>query len=229
MTRSTGTIIIPASETARYTRFYESLLQLRFPTGTSFGFSCGPSIPDNLNKGIRIMRGDWLWIMGDDHLFDPDILNRLLARELDVVVPLVAKRMPPFEPVIFSRLVDAERHVYKKYRYDQLPTSGLLEVPVAGTAGMLVRRPVLDAVGDPWFEARMAGPKWVGEDVLFCERIRGAGYKIHVDLDVTMGHLGNFAIWPRVENGEWAVKIEGVQPHDREGAIHQPLGKPSDS
>ena len=97
------------------------------------------------------MRGDWLWIMGDDHLFDPDILNRLLARELDVVVPLVAKRMPPFEPVIFSRLVDAEGHVYKKYRYEQLPTSGLLEVPVAGTAGMLVRRPVLNAVGDPWF------------------------------------------------------------------------------
>ena len=178
---------------------------------------------------IRVMVGDWIWVMGDDHLFDPQLLNHLLARDLDVVVPLVAKRMPPFEPVAFSRLSDTGTHSYKKHTYATLPRSGVIEVPVVGTAGMLVRKHVLDKIGDPWFEALMTGTKWVGEDVRFCERIREAGFKIHLDLDVSMGHIGYFAVWPRMIDGNWQVRIEGTQPHDRQGTLHKHLGQHEDT
>mgnify|MGYP006866180342 CR=1 FL=1 len=44
---------------------------------------------------------EWAWIMGDDHEFANVALIELLNTQVDIVVPLVVRRQPPFIPVLF--------------------------------------------------------------------------------------------------------------------------------
>src|SRR3546814_11448924 len=60
--------------------------------------------------------------------------------EVDVIVPPCLKRSPPYDPVVYSHQNEKGEYV----GYNDLPEHGLVPVHAAGTAGMLIRRPVLD-------------------------------------------------------------------------------------
>ena len=51
---------------------------------------------------------------------------------------------------------------------------------------MLVKRHVLEAIGEPYFET--FGKQ--NEDLEFCRKIRNAGFKIHVDCDALSATSG---------------------------------------
>jgi len=164
--------------------------------GVTLGAARGLSVCRNLNTIIRDMQGDWVWFQADDHVFAPGLLGQLLEHDLDVVVPLVVRRQPPFSLVIFKDQ-NAEGE-YRPFAYDEIPEEPF-EVYAAGTGGMLVRRHVLDAIGDPWFTTR--GDDIQNEDLEFCRRVRDAGYAIHCDPHAEMGHMGSFAVWPHKQHG----------------------------
>ena len=165
MTHPPGTIAIPCGELARFALPLHSFANMVYPPGSRVEIVQSLSIPRNLNEIIRNMTGEWVWFQSDDHvLAQPDALISLLDRDLDVVVPLMVRRRPPFSPVVFKER--DERGWYVPFAYDELPASGLLEVPAgAGTGGMLVRKHVLDAIGDPWFEFDKG--EFIKEDVDF--------------------------------------------------------------
>lgn len=215
-----GTIALPVGELARFSAFTYSAACLQYPPGTTIAMMQSLSIPRNLNEIIRdsLARPDdeWVWLQADDHVFEPDLLTRLLDRELDVVVPLIVRRRPPFAPVLFK--AETENHEYEPFAYDELPEEGLLEVYAAGTGGMLVRRHVLEAIGDPWFEFQRG--EILNEDVEFCRKIRDAGFKIHADLSCRMGHAGLFIVWPRYQDG-WGINFQmGEGPEGAMNAIY---------
>lgn len=201
-----GAIVIPSTEVLRFPLFVGNLLRLVLsggaPEGTAAPFwHQGCDIPYEINHGIRRMLADptlqWAWILGDDHTFEPDILMRLLAHDVPVVAPLVLRRNVPNRTVI--------------YKSDGTPLSlradehGLRPVYAVGNAGMLIRRSVLEAVGDPWFVHN--GPERAGEDLAFCGKLRRLGIPIAVDLDTFMGHITPVEIWPhRAADGTWQVK-----------------------
>jgi hypothetical protein len=202
--RGGGTIGVVAQDLARYSDFCLSMTILEKPADARIIWTKSTDVVGNCNQMCRNMVGEWLWIMGDDHVFNPDILLRLLARDVDIVVPFVMTRTPPYAPVVMSEPNGLDEHGHLEYQIAWLPESGLHEVYAAGSAGMLIRRPVLEAIADPWFSTDGKG---LNEDFAFCRKAREAGFKIHCDVDVQMGHIATHTVWPEHRDGGWQPNL----------------------
>ena len=203
-----GVVVIAGGEFLRWGAFTFSLLrtQAQAPVGTTFHLEQSVSICENLNTCIRAMRSDheWIWIQADDHLFpDGNELLRLLDRQVPIVAPLMMRRSPPFVPVAFRSYEAGEG--YMPFAWDELPESGMIEVVAAGSGGMLVRREVLDAIGDPWFI--YSEGEGLHEDLTFCRRASEHGFPIYLDVEVRIGHRGTFTAWPTFSDGRWGVGL----------------------
>jgi len=198
-----GTVVIAAASLARYSEFWMCIESLIVPYGTKLIASRGADFVHQFNEGIRRMGGEWVWIMGDDHTFDPNILMKLLDRELDLVIPIVPRRDPPFSPVLMHGPL-SEKMV--RYSWRDLPVSGLFRLPTidsAGQAGALIRKPILEKLGDPWFEGGKLTPGRIMEDMFFIKRMHDLGVKVWIDCDQVMGHIANITITPQRHEGQW--------------------------
>lgn len=71
--------------------------------------------------------------------------------------------------------------------YRMQRASGPFEVDMAGTACLLIRRRVLEALEEPWFVAREDG---TGSDYNFTLRATDAGFRLLMEPSVRPGHLG---------------------------------------
>lgn len=198
-----GTVGVVVGSLARYRALFTSLERLKVPAGTNLIYAEGVEVARNCNELVDKMTGEWLWIMGDDHRFEPDTLLKLLDRKVDIVVPLVCRRNPPFDSVLYKSMV-ADGAPNEKYKLSELPTGGLLEVDAAGSAGMLVRQHVFASLPRPWFEFQ----RHTSEDVGFCLNARAAGFKVHADLAQTMTHITPCELEPRLgEDGKWVASV----------------------
>lgn len=198
-----GTVIVPAASLARYNEFWLAVESVRVPQGTRLIAARGADIPHQLNEGIRKMEGEWVWILGDDHTFDPDILLALLDRDLDVVLPVVPRRDHPFGPCLLHGPV---AKLMTAYEWWELPTKGLWRLPKndsAGQAGMIVRKPILERIGDPYFEGGKLTPGRLMEDMYFVQRLHDLTVPIFVDCDQVLGHIANIAVVPQRYQGQW--------------------------
>lgn len=199
-----GSIIIAAAEFLRYGAFVNSLLQTQHPAGTAILIQQSIAVVENLNDCIRKMTGDWIWIQADDQSWQPDALLKLLDRQVDIVVPLILKRSPPFHPVAFKDY-DADSGFFP-YALNELPTTGLVPVIAAGSGGMLIRKHVLDELGDPWFT--YGNGETLNEDLRFCLRIlEETDFKIWLDVDVQMGHRATYMVEPDLNGDHWDVSL----------------------
>jgi hypothetical protein len=199
-----GTIALPCTEHGRFSKFSYSLANLQRPDGCALAMVNGLSIPRSLNLILRDLQGDWVWFQADDHVFDPGLLLRMLDRDVDVLVPLILRHGPPFGPVVFKSQSEDGR--YQPFPLEEIPDEGLFKVFAAGCGGMLVRRRVIDAIGDPWFEYKSG--EVPNEDLEFCRKVRAAGFTIWADAENTMGHMGMFTVWPDLDSGEWGVRFD---------------------
>src|SRR5688572_28571388 len=175
-----GTIIVTAASLARYAEFWLSVEAVKVPHGTRLVAARGADIPHQLNEGCRRMTGEWVWVLGDDHVFGPNLLLKLLNRQLDFVVPVVPRRDSPFVPVLMHGPVAPKM---RRYSWTELPTSGLFKIPMwdsAGQAGALVRKPILDKLGDPWFEGGQLTKGRLMEDMYFIQRLHELGVDMYV-------------------------------------------------
>jgi hypothetical protein len=203
-----GTIGVPIGSLARYKATFESLDRLKVPHGTPpVVYAEGVNIAHNCNNLVESMTGEWLWIMGDDHRFRDDLLLKLLDRQVDVVVPITCRRGPPFQTVLYQ-ISALDGSSYMTYSWADLtrdyPDGGLITVDAAGSAGMLIRKVVLDSIKKPWFEWK---PR-ISEDIGFCLKARAAGFGISADLDERMSHLTPCDLEPYRSNaGEWNVAV----------------------
>lgn len=201
-----GTILVLTSERGTYTSFWNDvnsahLMMLADDHRNYLSIRMSVDICGSLNTAVRELRGDWLWIMGDDHAFTPELLPRLLAHDVDVVVPHVLRRNPPWHQVVNSHQDEDGWHVAA-----DLPEEGLTEVWSAGDAGMLIRRHVFDAIPDPWFTPA-PGSIGLDYDMNFCRKVRDAGFRIWCDPAALLGHIANYTVYPRYdEEAGWQVE-----------------------
>lgn len=229
MIDSPGTIALPTAEIGRFTMFTVSLAGTRQPTDTHLSIMASASVVENLNAVIRNLRDEdeWVWILGDDHVWEHDCLLRLLETmddhpQIDILVPLVVKRNPPWHLVVFrdAGVYEDGMPRWKPFGWEEIPEAGVFEVDAAGSAGMLVRREVLDTIGDPWF--RSTGGVVLNEDVTFCADARKHGYAVYATADVTMGHLGIFNVRPLRRNGRWGALTEFSSPEEQFRSLFMP-------
>lgn len=204
-----------SGDLGRYVAFFVSMMRLKVPNNSGWNWMLGNGFASLRNILVREMYqnlgdAEWLWFIDDDHPFEPDVLLRLLDRQVDIIQPLVSTRKPPYRPYGYKH----NGTDYVSLEWEDLPTSGILEVDAVGTGGMLIRRKVLDALADPWFEEGQTGPEHLGEDLYFCTKARAAGFKVYVDCDVRMGHMSTVQVWPdqaahKSEPGQsWKVRLE---------------------
>jgi GT2 family glycosyltransferase len=139
----------------------------------------------------NINRVDWIWLLHDDCEPAPDALERLLRaasrdrsvavlgpkvldgqdrrtiREAGISIDRAGRRITGIEP----GEIDQGQHDHKK------------AVLAVGSAGMLVRRDVWDQLGG--FDT---GLRLFRDDVDFCWRAQGAGYRVQVVTDAVLYH-----------------------------------------
>jgi glycosyltransferase involved in cell wall biosynthesis len=161
-----GTIVIAAADLPRYYEFSMSLEYLQVPEGTIIRLCRGCDRTMNLNQGIQLMKGDWVWLMDDDHAFRPDILMKLLAHAykpnrhtIDVVMLINLTKIIPFHPVIWHGPWHASI-IMLFYRWKEVSAPGLFALPkgdITGHVAMLVKKDVLEEIGYPWLKSTAIG------------------------------------------------------------------------
>jgi hypothetical protein len=200
-----GTVGIVANDSSRYTLFSVALNQLKPPPGTMVDWALSTDVVRGRNKLVeRLLEGDsqWLLFMDDDHVFPGDLLERLLSHDKPVVGSLYLRRQAPFAPLAFSH---KQEGLYQTINLQELPGEGLLKVQAVGTAGLLVKREVFEAIKSPWFEYGQTERWDASEDIIFCEKAIAAGFEVFCDLGSHLGHMTPTAIWPSWVDQEWAV------------------------
>ena len=207
--RVVGVIGISSGESARYACFYDELTQVDRPDNVVVLHAVGLYVNQNRNQIAEqaiAMGAEWILYVDDDHIFQPDTLQRLLAHNVDIVSALCVRRVAPFLPVIYDR-VDADGEEVKHYFTPE--DVGLKPVLAAGAGCLLVRTYVHTALGPPyWRFSQTVKGNMVGEDIDFCQRAREKGYKVWCDTDTPIGHRLTVAAFPyQVSPGKWMLNI----------------------
>jgi hypothetical protein len=200
-----GTIGVISGELARYSHFSVAMLHLQVPDGSKLAWDPSANITGQCNDLVKFARrteAEWLWIIGDDHVFQPDIIHKLLAHNVDVVVPNCLQKSAPFSPVIYKGLNEQGHHALEM----DPPETGLHQIFAAGSAGMLIRRHVLDALPIRPFTTTGGHQN---EDLEFCRAVREAGFEIWCDVETHLGHIGTTVVWPHyMEEYGWGAILD---------------------
>jgi hypothetical protein len=211
-----GTIVVAAAIQPRYYDFTLSLDELAAPVGTKLCIERSCDITQNFNNGIKKMVGDWVWFLGDDHSFAPDLLMRLLDFNVDIVVPITPCKVAPWMPCLMHGPDDPSHGWWQEdmplYHWDELSGPGLLPLPKGdfiGQAGMLVRKSVLDTIGYPWFKCGQLDPGRLQEDMQFCHEVQQRGYTVYVDQETIFDHHFPQAVTARKVQGKWCPALKG--------------------
>lgn len=145
----------------------------------------------------RFLEGDWTHLMciDDDLGFEPTSLVRMLDRDKDIIAGVYpVKTIPIFYP-------------YKPLGAPQADGLQLAESVPGGF--LLIKRHVMEklAATVPWFDIEhenrvISAPDLysmpigqknkTGEDIVWCERARAAGFDIWVEPDIGFVHCGPF-------------------------------------
>ncbi len=206
-----GTICLASGNQPRYYEFTSSMDALAVPAGTIFNVRRSCDVAYNFNRATRDMKGAWAWYLGDDHQFKPNTLLKMLDYNVDVVVPISPCKTAPFAPCVIHGPKDGSvwRDDMLLYEWRELSADGLMELPKGdfiGQAGMLVRRHVLDAIGDPWFKTGKFDE--LQEDLWFCHELQERGFKIMVDCTTIFDHWFTMGVSARKHEGRWVPALK---------------------
>lgn len=171
------------------------------------GSICGCSVVSRarnlLAKDMLESKCDYLLFIDSDINFEPDDIFRLMAWGTDPKKGIVAA-------------VPRTRNESKVYiatlDYDEngdltMNGMGLVRAKRVATAFMLVRREVFETLErehPEWayydsktdrtlscmFDFQLAEEGYIGEDFLFCDRVRSHGFEVWIDPTITLGHMG---------------------------------------
>lgn len=223
-------VALPTSEYARRADFYDYYTQLIKPENTLLCSSHGQSPSRNRNIMIRQaleQNCTHIFFIDDDMALAPDTLMKLLAHDKDMITGLYLMRNYPHYPIIFDEAYTDGRC---RFSFLQPGRKGVEEIVNAGFGCVLIKTSVFTGMieKEQVFYTPEKYPVWLtlGElekdhwcdDISFFLRARKAGFKLHVDLDITCGHMVTGTIWPkREENGNWftvlttTASAEGIQ------------------
>lgn len=202
-----GLIGVLSSDLSRWSWFAQSLLALQLPQDSHVAWCAGSWVAVAVNKLVAAMQPhhEWMSIFSDDHIFEPDLILRLLDHHLPLVFPLVALRRLPFAPSLFHEVEGG----FRSYTWAELHgQQGLLPVDTLGGPCGIIGRAVIEQVGHPFFQNKPGELETPHEDLYTFSRCRQAGFQPTVDLDLHIGHCIPGAVFPtRTDEGYYGVKL----------------------
>jgi GT2 family glycosyltransferase len=154
-------------------------------------------------------KSDWLLLIDSDEQLTLEAFDKLLETAHDKERPVVAGLVfagfgiegapyPKPVPAIFQ---DAPEGFLPLYKYDK---DSVFEIDAAGTGCLLIHRSVLEKMREIadknqgtdwcWFWDGPVDGNWIGEDLLFCRRIRALGFPIYVNTGAILPHQKSYWI-----------------------------------
>lgn len=152
-------------------------------------------------------KSDWLLLIDSDEQLTLEAFDKLLETAHDKERPVVAGLVfagfgiegapyPKPVPAIFQ---DAPEGFLPLYKYDK---NSVFEIDAAGTGCLLIHRSVLEKMRETadknqgtdwcWFWDGPVDGNWIGEDLLFCRRIRALGFPIYVNTGAILPHQKSY-------------------------------------
>jgi hypothetical protein len=186
---------------------------------------------------------EWALFIDDDMEFEPDVPYRMIATAREEEVDLVGglcfvggRGSQDMSPTMYMLHDDPEQaKKLNMQRINLYPKGGRIQCDATGAAALLVRRRVLERMGEvfgnspfPWFQDGSHLGTSFGEDVVFCIRARQLGFKLIVDTNIPFGHVKSRVLNEQVYE-EWlaqrgeALKTAGVDTPEKLFDISGPI------
>jgi hypothetical protein len=173
------------------------------------------------------------WIDAD-LFFDPKSIARMIERNVDVIAGVYTTKhetAPVFPYLALGPAVDGVQTAERVPGGFLCMSRRAVEKVVESCDWHEIDHNGEKRRSPRFFDLRLDGDKLVGEDFIACERLRKAGFKIHVETDITFKHYGRKA-WTdnlaRVLAEEAATGFSGqgtstawknnasLEPHERD-------------
>ena len=162
----------------------------------------GFTIAENRNYCVvqaQRNNSDYLLFVDDDMTLPPDTLEKLLARNKDVVGVNSYSRCLPLSSTVGlldknGEYLRPEHHTAWECRVPK----ELFKCYFVGMGVGLIDMKVFEKIEKPYFEfitykkGEFKGMVKVGEDGAFCEKVKKAGMEIWCDGSIPIGHLGEY-------------------------------------
>jgi hypothetical protein len=150
----------------------------------------GPKVPTqkvrNISCDTALKGGATHLLFADDDMLisPPNIIGRLLARDKDIIAPLFFRSSGNFDPLVFDIDDKGEPHPILDYPHNELfqVTGGV------GTGVMLIKREVLEAIGEPYFFYPENSTR--SADLHFCMRAIKKGFQVWCDTSLIVKQMG---------------------------------------
>jgi GT2 family glycosyltransferase len=140
-------------------------------------------------------------------VFTPQLLRDLMEaiQGRDFVSAIAFRRRPPFTPALWKTVrMGLTPEENRNEEFKELP-EGVFEVEACGMACCLMRAEIIKAVIDKYHAIFNPLPGY-GEDISFCIRARGCGYKLHAASGIRVGHMAQTIVtedtWRAWNGGE---------------------------
>ena len=166
-------------------------------------------------------KGDWLLMVDTDERIPVATFDLLVATADKNTRPVVSGiyfaaiweglSLRPV-PLIFNTAEDGSVNPWDNY-----PENSVVEVPASGAGLLLIHRSVLEKIRELagednrdwcWFQdGPINNNRWLSEDLVFCNRITAAGFKLHAHTGATAGHHKYMWIEEPIYK-EWAAHNE---------------------
>lgn len=164
------------------------------PYVASFSIRSGALVHINReNTVVETLKKDYthLFFVDSDMSFTPEVLDRLLFLDKDIIAaPYNLRRLPP-QPMIKLMGDDGK---LRNGNLDELPKEPF-KCYAMGTGCMLIKMEVFRKIPRPWFfyEPQSDDYEGMGEDVYFCKKAHEAGIDVWCDpLSSEVKHIGNY-------------------------------------
>lgn len=147
---------------------------------------------NQLIEGAIVYNCSHILFLDVDHRHHPETITKLLSHKLPIVSGLSYTRNADYEPCMFRGMIN------KYETITEWEENSLVEVDSVGASCLLVDMKVFNDIQRPYFKF-MENPDptakyGIGEDVVFCNKAKQAGYKIYVDTSCTNKHIGQIEV-----------------------------------
>ena len=139
---------------------------------------------------------DYILYVDSDMVFDADCLNKLLAHNKDIVTGLYVTRRGENKNVAYKQVIKRRLFPYRepKLIHDTY-SCGYAEIAACGFGFCLIKTDVVKCMAKK-YKSLFEPYGGLGEDIAFCERAKKCGYKIFIDREVKIGHVGETVYEP---------------------------------
>jgi len=133
---------------------------------------------------------DYVLYADSDMVFNADDLNNLLKHNVGICSGLYVKRNGEMENVAYNKIIKRRRWPFRSPKLiSDGETTGFGEIAACGFGFCLIKCSVIKTMFK-YYKSLFEPMKGVGEDIAFCLRAKKCGYKIYIDRDVKLGHIG---------------------------------------